>query len=371
MKRKFIAIALIGAISLGGVSYINMGNNTSSNTQNKILLAAPTNNVGKIIVTLGANNSWEQRQELLKDFNVTTNQEGVTFIQTTNRDIAKELGYTGNINNIPNEGSFSSTKITILPKGSGIQVQTNNLTEVTGDMLASALTTCGINDASIFANAPMRVTGQAALAGVLQAFQEATGKVVPEKNKQVANKEINTTASIAKTVGQKKAETIVNQAKSIVIKDNPNSKIEINNIVNNVVNNNGGGLSDAQKDQLTNLMEQIKGLNLKYQNVEGTLKNIQSSIEKGEKNFTNVSSKIQQEIKNNHVAIEKTENIVEKIWNWIKSFFEGGEKAVQAQDNSSANNINQTTNTSTQNNTDANSQNSNITNNQANTQNNG
>ncbi|MGL5067211.1 MAG: DUF1002 domain-containing protein [Sarcina sp.] len=344
MKRKLISIILIGSLVVGGASALATRN---SNVKNEVLLAQPA--VGKIIVTVGANNSWQQRQELLKDFNVNTNDSNITFIQTTNRDIAKELGFTGNINDIPNTGSYSSAKITILPEGSGIQVTTNNLTEVTGDMLASALTTCGINNASIEADAPMPVTGQAALAGVLQAFQQATGKVVPEQNKKVANNEINTTASIAKTVGQKKAETIVNQAKSIVIKDNPNSKIEVQNIVNNVVNNNGGGLNQSQEAQLTNLMEQIKGLNLNYDKVEGTLKNIQSSIASGEKNFSNVSAKLQEEIKNNHVVIEKAEGMLQKIWNWITSFFEGGEKAV-SQDNQSANTPATTsTNTSNQN----------------------
>ncbi|WP_297523160.1 DUF1002 domain-containing protein [uncultured Clostridium sp.] len=339
MKKKLISIILIGSLVAGGASALATGNNK---IKNNILLAQPA--VGKIIVTVGANNTWQQRQELLKQFNVNTNDSNITFLQTTNREIAKELGFTGNLNDIPNTGSYSSAKITILPEGSGIQVTTNNLTEVTGDMLASALTTVGINNASIDADAPMPVTGQAALAGVLQAFQQATGTVVPEKNKKVANNEINTTASIAKTVGQKKAETIVNQAKSIVIKDNPNSKIEVQNIVNNVVNNNGGGLNQNQEAQLTNLMEQIKGLNLNYDKVEGTLKNIQSSIANGEKNFSNISAKLQDEIKNNHVAIEKAEGMLDKIWNWITSFFEGGEKAV-SEGNQSSN----TANTSNQN----------------------
>ncbi|MGL4741646.1 MAG: DUF1002 domain-containing protein, partial [Sarcina sp.] len=188
------------------------------------------------------------------------------------------------------------------------------------------------------------------------------------QNKKVANNEINTTANIAKTVGQKKAETIVNQAKSIVIKDNPNSKIEVQNIVNNVVNNNGGGLSQEQEAQLTNLMEQIKGLNLNYSKVEGTLKNIQDSIAKGEKNFTNVSAKLQQEIKDNHVAIQNTENFFEKIWNWIKTFFDGGEKAVSSANNTQT--TTQQTNSTPQNNTTQSNVQTNSTQQGSNTQNN-
>ncbi|MGL4739392.1 MAG: DUF1002 domain-containing protein, partial [Sarcina sp.] len=182
MKRKLISLVLVGSLVAGGIASI-VPNNSNIKHQNSILLAAPQ--VGKVIVTLGANNTYDQRQQLLQDFNVSTTDKNITFIQTTNRDIAQELGYTGNINDIPNTGSYSSAKITILPAGSGIQVTTNNLTEVTGDMLASALTTCGINNASIDADAPMPVTGQAALAGVLQAFQQATGETVPEQNKKV------------------------------------------------------------------------------------------------------------------------------------------------------------------------------------------
>ena len=334
MNKRAISIILAGAVIVaGGSTLIGNSSNRLTKTvkiENHVLLSAP--DVGTVIVTLGANNSAQQKAELLKDFGIKPGDEGLIELTVTNRDIAKEEGFTGDVAAIPNEGSFSSCKVTMLPKGSGIQVDTSNLTMVTGNMLAGALATCGVTDASVYATSPMKVTGQAALTGVMMAFQKATGKVIPQKTKEVANNEITTTTHIAKAVGQKKAETIVNQAKEIVIKDNPNSNIKIENIVNNVVNNNGASkdITPAQKQQLTSLMEQIKGLNLDASTVEKTLGNIESSITSGKKDFTNVSNKLQQEIKENHVAIEKTENVVEKIWHWIKSFFEGGKEAANS-----------------------------------------
>lgn len=330
MKKRILSLIIIGAFSLGvGSTILPTKMDYSTKTVSHVLLADPE--VGMTVVALGANNNQEQQNQLLQGFGVSKSDENVMFLKVTNRDIAKEEGYQGNLNNIQNENSFSSVKVTILPKGSGIQVSTNNLTMVTGNMLASALTTCGINNASIVANAPMPVTGQAALAGVMMAFTKATGDKIPEANKVAANNEVNTTSNIAKTVGQKKAEQIVTQAKSLVIKDNPNSTIEVNNIVNNVVNNNGveNEITPEQKQQLANLMEEIKQLNLKESSVEKTLNNIQESIKNGKKNFTELSHKLQQELQNNHEAIEKTENILQKIWHWIVSFFKGGEKAVQ------------------------------------------
>lgn len=303
---------------------------------------------GQIIVTLGANLTMPQRNEMLQDFGVTTNQSGVKFVSTTNYDIAVELGLsTTNIS--PTSQSISSTKVTLLPAGSGISVSTNNLTQVTGDMLASALVTCGITDASIVANAPYPVTGQAALAGILQGFQDVTGTVIPEANKKVANAEVNVTTSLGKSIGEQKAEKVVTQAKKEVVDQKPTNTTQVINIVNNVTNNNGVQLTAAQEQELTNLMVQIKDLNLNANKVNSTLNAIQNSISKGKKDFSNVS----QAISNEYDKL-KSEGVFTKIGNWFKdvwhdicSFFDGGDKNNNANNSTSGTADNSEQNTTT------------------------
>ncbi|WP_055069144.1 DUF1002 domain-containing protein [Clostridium massiliamazoniense] len=311
----------------------NTGSNNNTGDNNKVnqtktpASSQPGYKPGQIIVTLGANLTYPQREQMLKDFGVTTNEKGVKFVSTTNYDIAVELGLsTTHIS--PTSQSISSTKVTLLPAGSGISVSTNNLTQVTGDMLASALVTCGITDASIVANAPYPVTGQAALAGILQGFQDVTGTTIPEANKKVANDEVNVTTSLGQSIGQQKAEQVVTQAKKDVVDQKPQNLTQVINIVNNVTNNNGVTLSEAQKQELTNLMVQIKDLNLNANKVNSTLNAIQNSINNGKKDFSNVSKAISDEYNKlkNEGFFTKIGNWFKDVWHDICSLFDGGNK---------------------------------------------
>lgn len=301
---------------------------------------------GQVIVTLGANLTADQKSQMLSGFGVQEGQSNVKFVTTTNRDIAIELGMNPNTIN-PSSTSISSTKVTLLPKGSGISVSTNNLTQVTGDMLASALVTCGINDASIVANAPYPVTGQAALAGILQGFQDVTGSQIPEQNKKVANQEVNTTLSLGNQIGQTKAENIVTQAKQQVIDKQPSTTVQINNIINNAAQSNGVTLTQAQQQELDNLMQEIKNLDLNAKEANSTLSQIQSSIQKGEKNFNNVSEKIKNEFETlkQDGFFTKIGNFFSNLWHNIETFFSGGTKAVENQN--TANNSQTITTTTT------------------------
>lgn len=307
MKKKLISMLTVATIATGMISVPTF--------------ASEAYEPGKIIVTIGANNSQQQRNDLLKEFNISKADENATIISVTNQDIAKEEGYKGDINKIANENSFSSCKITLLPKGSGIQVKTHNLTQVTGNMLASALATCGINDASIDADAPFPVTGQAALAGVLMAFQKATGEEISPQKKEVANNEINTTTYLANSVGQEKAESVVNQAKEQVVKDKPQNQEEVNKIVQKAAQDNNVSLNADQQKQLDKLMNQINELKLNESEIQSTLSKIQNSISEGKKDFSEVSDKLQQEINNNSVALGKMEKILKSIKKFVMNIW--------------------------------------------------
>lgn len=348
----------------GNNNETTVNNTVNNNSNNGTQAVTPANNqttnpasskagykAGQVIVTLGANLTSAQRQQMLDDFGVTDGQNGVKFVNTTNRDIAIELGMDPNHIYAGSE-SISSCKVTLLPKGSGISVSTNNLTQVTGDMLASALTTCGITDASIVANAPYPVTGQAALAGILQGFQDVTGAVIPEKNKVVANQEVNVTTSLSNKIGQTKAETIVTQVKKDVVDQRPTSQVQINNIINNVTNNNNIQLTPQEEQQLSNLMVQINNLNLNKNEVNNTLNQIQGSIKKGEKDFSNVSKNIANEYEKlkSEGVFTKIENFFSNLWHEVKTFFDGGTKAVENQQTETqTNNGTQTTTNDTSN----------------------
>lgn len=330
MKKFKIALALslsLGVICIGTTPAFasTLSATTQSSTSN-------SNEDYTTVVSLGANLTYEQKEEMLKYFDISsTNAGNVKIIETTNEDIVTALGYPSNTVIPSSSQSISSCKVTIEPTGSGITVSTNNLTQVTGNMLASALETCGITNADIVADAPYPVTGQAALAGIIQGFQDVTGKAVPEANKKVANDEINTTTQLGNEIGTENAEKIVNESKSQVIEEAPNSTTQINNIVNNVANKYNITLTSAQKQQVVNLMDQINGLHLKWSDVKNTMNEINNNIQAGKKDFDSAVAQLEKT-----GFFGRIEDFFGGLWRDITTFFTGGTHVAENQNNTTS-----------------------------------
>lgn len=331
MKKFKIALALTLSLGIACVGVTPAFASTLTTTSSSSATSSSSGNY-TTIVSLGANLTYQEKEQMLKYFDISsTNSGNVKIIETTNEDIVTALGYPSDTVIPASSQSISSCKVTIEPTGSGITVSTNNLTQVTGNMLASALETCGITNADIVADAPYPVTGQAALAGIIQGFQDVTGKAVPEANKKVANDEINTTTQLGNEIGTENAEKIVNESKSQVIKEAPNSTTQINNIVNNVANKYNITLTPAQKQQVENLMEQINGLHLNWNDVKNAMNEINNNIQAGKKDFDSAIAQLEKT-----GFLGKIEDFFGGLWRDITTFFNGGTQALENQSNTSS-----------------------------------
>ena len=263
-KNKLItAIILAGAISI--VSFTTVFADT------------------KEVVTLGANLNSTQKQEMFKEFGVKPND--VKVITMNVNEIREQLGLPKIVGEFKGN-AYSSVFVKIEEKGYGLKVKTNNLTEVTKTMLSNALLTSGVTDADVIATAPFPVTGTSALAGVLQAFEKATGENIPVENKEVARQELSITNNLAKAknsegqdIGRDGASAIVNQAKEEVIKDKPKNDKEVGEIVNNITNNYNIELTPTQEQELVGLLANINSLGLDYSKLKGELDSLSNNIQ--------------------------------------------------------------------------------------------
>ncbi len=305
---------LITSLFLSGV--ITIGSFTS--------VFASTNEV----VTLGANLNEEQKQEMFNEFGVKPND--VKVITMNIQEIRSQLGLPPAPANAKGN-AFSSAFVRIEEPGYGIKVKTNNLTAVTPDMLSNALITSGVTDADVIATSPFPVTGTSALAGVLQAFEDATGKEIPTKNKEVARNELTTTNSLSdaknkdgQEIGQNGASAIVNEAKKEVIKEKPENEKQVGQIVNNVVNNYNVNLTPEQQAELTKLMSQINSLNLNYSSLKNQLNSMSDKIQK-------TLEQSGEQLKQSGI-IQKTLNkildVCTAIKNWFISHFGDGKVTI-------------------------------------------
>ena len=267
---------------------------------------------------LSFGSSLNQREEAaLRDyFGVSDEMEA---IYVDNETAIKQLGLAPDALDDYKGGWYSSAYVKLSDQG-GLNVSSKNVSLVTNEMFANALITSGILNCEVIVSAPFMVTGESALAGILAGAEEIMGESLSEENKIVAKEEIDTTLEIADEIlnnpdneinsssdSSTVASGIINDIKQQVIKDSPNST-QIEQIIVNVTNNYGVDLSEESTERIANLMEDVNKLDIVYNDITVTMKNIGDSISAS--------------LKEAGVKLKES-GVLEKIGNWFVDLVRG------------------------------------------------
>lgn len=252
------------------------------------------------VVTLGKDLTQDQKKQMIEMFNVT--EDEVTLLEVNNEEERQYL------EGVASEGqlgtrTISSSYVELLDGGSGIQVETHNISWVTKEMYASALATAGVKDAKIIAAAPFPVSGTGALTGVLKAFEVATGEKISEEQKKIANEEVFQTGELGDEIGQEEAGNLMKEVKEKVISDDIKGLEDIKQVVIEIAGDLNININEDQTEKIAQLMDKISGLNLDKEQITSQLKNI--------------GQKIDDVIKNN----EEVRSLLQRILDAIKNFF--------------------------------------------------
>ena len=225
------------------------------------------------VVTLGADLTDAQKQTMMKYFNVSADQ--VQIMTITNQD---EHNHLDNIAPQSQIGSRTLSCAYVKPTQSGgIKVRTANLNWVTGNMIASSLSTSGVKNCEVVAACPMEVSGTGALTGIQMAYEKASGQKLDETKTKLANEEIVTTGELADKVGKNEATTVVNQSKINVIQNNVQNTQEIQNIVVNVAQENNVSVSQDEIEKIVSLLGKIAEQGYDYDDVKDTLEQVDAN----------------------------------------------------------------------------------------------
>lgn len=232
---------------------------------------------GPAIVVLGEKLSEAQKEQTRKLLKVDEEAD-VKEIIVTGADAAKY------IKGDPNSNMYSSAKIKRLDKGEGIrviQVTPENITEVTNDMYANALLTAGVEDAQIEVASPVKVTGHSALTGIFKAY-EVTGEKLDTDRLQVANEELDVATKLAEDAGvdQDKVSQLLTEIKQAIAEQNPATKEEVEQIVQDQLKKLNIELSPEYKQMLIDLFDKIRSLDINFNEVKSQLENLAGDIQK-------------------------------------------------------------------------------------------
>ncbi|TCP66090.1 DUF1002 domain-containing protein [Baia soyae] len=255
---------------------------------------------GETVVTFGQDLAAADKQKLMTEMQVDDKVKQVTV---TNQEEHTYLGKYLSKAVIGNR-ALSSAKITLTDSGKGIAVKTNNITSISPAMYANAAITAGVKDADIYVTAPFKVSGTAALTGIIKAFEKATGQKIDENKKQVANEEMVRTQDIAEKAGitGDKAAQFVNKVKEEIATQKPKTVEEYKNIIVNMSNQFNINLDQATMNNMVQFSQNFSSLNIDWGAISGQLDKLRGDI-----------SKV--------LSSDEAKGILDSILEWIASIF--------------------------------------------------
>jgi uncharacterized protein YpuA (DUF1002 family) len=258
MKKRFLVYLLVSLISL------SPGSVFADSAE------------GDVIITLGENLNEEQEKHVLEKLNATENTQIITVSN------AEERKYLGDL--IPKAQlgtrAISSSSITYTTKGSGLDVETENINWVTDEMYLNALITAGVKDANIKVVAPFNVSGTAALTGLMKAYEISSNEVIPEEVKQIANQEMVETAKLGDTIGAENAAALIAKIKEKVAESAPQTDTELRAIIEQAAKELGITLTENQIQSLLDLFNKMKELNIDWNQVGDQINQAKEKISK-------------------------------------------------------------------------------------------
>ncbi|KGP92224.1 hypothetical protein N780_01310 [Pontibacillus chungwhensis BH030062] len=261
MKRWFSFIAVIILLSL------SVSTSVSASTSINEKLGVP-------IVVYGETLTDAQQKEVRNQLEVE-DRDSVDEYSVNGQDIANYIG--GN----PNSRMYSSVKITPEEEGTGLTVNLvtpDNITQVTKEMYKNALLTAGVSDATVDVASPVKVSGHSALTGIYKAYDEKGVKLDSDRMK-VASEELDVATKLAEESGvsKEKVSQLISQIKKEIAEQNPATREEVERIVQNQLDSLNINLNPEDVELLTNLFDQIRSLNINFDELQKQLEDITAS----------------------------------------------------------------------------------------------
>jgi uncharacterized protein YpuA (DUF1002 family) len=293
MKKRMAGIVLVLAVFLLVMPKISLAD------------AAP----GDVIITLGEDLSQEQEQSILNEMKAP---ENATIIKVSNEEEHKYLGDYISKAQIGTR-ALSSSSITIENSGSGLEVNTKNISTITDEMYLNALMTAGVKDATVYVTAPFEVSGTAALTGLMKAYEQSSDQAIPEDVKKVANEELVTTSKLGESIGKENASALMAKIKEEVAKNGiPENEQELRDIINRSADELGVTITEDQMNSLISLFNNMKNVNIDWNQVGDQLNKAKDKISK----FL--------ESEEGQGFLQSVKDFFIALWNAIVSIFSGG-----------------------------------------------
>lgn len=227
-------------------------------------------------LVLGEDLSEKEKQTVLGLLGID-NIENYNVSFTTNEE---EYKYLGNYlsSSVIGSRALSSVLLTKREEGSGINIETFNITYCSKEMYQNALITAGIKDVDVKIAGPFKLSGTAALVSTIKSYEIMTGEKLDTDAIDTANNEIVVTGKLGEEVGKEDAANLIAALKQKVAEMDTYSKEEIENALNDLTKQLDIEISDETKQSILDLMDKVSDINIDTEAIKDQAENIYNNI---------------------------------------------------------------------------------------------
>lgn len=265
----------------------------------------------KPYLALGADLTEEQRNTVLSLMGIDpVNLADYDVVYITNEEEHQYLGSYIDASQIGSK-SWSSVVIVEREAGSGLNISTHNITYCTVGMYKNALTTAGITDADIIVAGPKGISGTAALVGVFKAYEQMTGEDVGDNVVDAALNELVVTGQLEAAIeglSDEEVEEFIAYIKSVIAENDLKDETSINEVIDEACVKYGVTLSDAERQQIVDLLLKITSLDIDLNGLVDYAQSLYNSYKNGG---------------NSEGALASAGNFFSNVFTAIADFFKG------------------------------------------------
>lgn len=233
----------------------------------------------KPYISFGADLTTSQKNKVMELLGVSQDElADYEVLEITNQD---EHDYLDSYldSSVIGSKALSSVKIEEADAGSGISVETHNISFCTSEMYSNALATAGVSDATVTVAGPFQLSGTAALVGAMKAYGAMTGDTVDQESADAATNELVVTGELGESIGKEEAAQLVALVKNKVLSGDLSSDAQIEKAIEDAAKELGITITDGEKASLLSLMKKIAGLDLDWGKVKNQAKGIYDKLQ--------------------------------------------------------------------------------------------
>lgn len=266
-------------------------------------------------IAFGADLNKKEKAAVLSGFGISEKDvEDYKTVEITNQE---EHDYLGDYiaASVIGKRALSSVMIVKTEEGSGIDVETKNISYCTSSMYCNALATAGLKDASVTVVGPFNISGTSALVGAMKAYAEMTDQEISEDIMDAATDELVTTAELADSVGDKaKAAELIAAVKEKVFSQNDASSQDIRDAVESSARALNLDISEKDVENIVDMMEKVSKVDVDVDAIRSQAKDIYDKLKDSGIDFSQVDT---------GGLLEKVGSFFADIFQAIADFFTG------------------------------------------------